>query len=154
MNDSTVQKFKEFGTRFGFRVLHNRSCYHLCAKNTDGHWTVWLKYDPTQKSISLRGHTDHLNLWLHETRPDLTPERCLQFVRELNEVFALSAHDSFSLRDLIDPEDWQEIAGISDAYADPRYAGKLAPALAATIADAEGKTVPALKGNIVPEPGL
>ena len=43
------------------------------------------------------------------------------FFAELNGLFHLYGEDRVLLKDWIDPEDWQEIANVTDAYEDPMY---------------------------------
>lgn len=92
----------------------------LCAKNTDKEWAEWIIYNKDDNSVSVIGNTDHMNFWFYDTRKDLTPEKIIDFVNELNEVFEKTEYE-IPLRTLIDPEDWQEIANIEDAYTDSRY---------------------------------
>ena len=69
--------------------------------------------------FSITGNTDQCNLWFYDTRPDLTPEKLIEFVKDLNE--ALEPDEPILLKTLIDPEDWQEIAEVRDASNDERY---------------------------------
>ena len=91
----------------------------LYAKNTDGEDCPWIKYNEHVNTFSIKGNTDHLNLWFYDTRPDLTPEKLISFIKDLN--WALEPNEPILLKDLIDPEDWQEIADVRDAYDDGRY---------------------------------
>ncbi len=76
----------------------------------------------------------------------------MQFVQELNEVFKLDADNRFLVRDLIDPEDWQEIAQVQDAYQDMRYlTGKL-PSLSAQISRHDNAGTVTAAPTIPPEP--
>jgi len=117
----TIQNFKELAERYGFKILQDGGVYSLCAKDTDNQWTRWIKFYPKEDRVSFTGNTDQLNIWLYNTRKDFTPEKCIQFVEELNEIFKLSGKDKFLVKELIDPEDWQEIADVRDAYQDKRY---------------------------------
>lgn len=90
----------------------------LCTKNTDGKDVMWLYL--YNNRIYCRGNTDHLNIWLHETRPDFTAETIMQFVKDLNQAIK-STNCKFSISHLIDPEDWQEIADVESASDDVRY---------------------------------
>ena len=116
-----VQQFKDLAKQYGFKVLQDGEAYRLCAKNTDNRWTRWISYYPEKDTVSFYGNTDYLNIWLCDTRKDLTPEKCLKFVEDLNNLFELKGEDKLLIKDLIDPEDWQEIAGVHDAYEDKRY---------------------------------
>ncbi len=125
--ENSIQKFRNLAEKYGFRIFNDGptgGTVSLCAKNTDGQWTRWIRYDPQKNEVALRGETDFLNIWLYETRPDMTPEKCVAFVDELNNLFEFYGADKILVRDLIDPEDWQEIADIRDASEDERY-GKL-----------------------------
>lgn len=90
----------------------------LLAKNTDGEDTVWIyRIDNT---VFCLGNTDNLNIWLSDTRKDLTAMRLVEFVKDLND-WSKNYGWSIPTRIIIDPEDWQEIAGVCDAYEDKRY---------------------------------
>lgn len=54
------------------------------------------------------------------TRKDLTPDKITNFIYSLNYVLS-NVDIEVELKTLIDPEDWQEIANVKDAFADPRY---------------------------------
>lgn len=117
---SKIQQFKDLAKQYGFKILKDGEAYRLCAKNTDKQWTRWISYYPEQDTVTFFGNTDYLNIWLCDTRKDFTPEMCVKFVEDLNNLFELK-EDKFLVRELIDPEDWQEIADVHDAYEDERY---------------------------------
>lgn len=48
-------------------------------------------------------------------------DKIVEFVKDLNEALGLEG-DKILVKELIDPEDWQEIADMSNAYEDLRYA--------------------------------
>lgn len=118
MNEISM-KMKKLAEEYGFSVRTSGNTTALFCKDTDGHVCRWITYDQKKACCTIAGNTDHLNLWFCETRPDLTPERIIRFVKDLNAVF--ETENAILLRNLIDPEDWQEIAGIRDAYEDDRY---------------------------------
>ena len=118
---NTVQQFKDLAKQYGFKVLKDGEAYRLFAKKTDNRWTRWISYYPEKEAVSFFGNTDYLNIWLCDTRKDFTPEICLNFVEDLNSLFELKGEDKFLVKDLIDPEDWQEIAGVPDASEDKCY---------------------------------
>lgn len=90
----------------------------LLAENTNGKDTVWIyRIDNT---ISCSGNTDSLNLWLSDTRKDLTADKLVEFIKDLNN-WSENYGWSIPTRVVIDAEDWQEIAGVRDAYEDKRY---------------------------------
>ena len=105
----------------------NAPVFIIQARNTDKHWINWFSIVPDMglkhqhNSLVIGNDTDVINVWLYETRPDLTPEDCVMFFAELNSLFHLEGEDMILLKDWIDPEDWQEIADVTDAYDDPRY---------------------------------
>ena len=64
-------------------------------------------------------NTDCLNIWLCDTRKDLTADALLHFFREI--YISLNIVDDTILKTYVDPEDWREIAHVQDAYDDIRY---------------------------------
>lgn len=90
----------------------------LQAKNTDGKWVTWICR--MGRTIFVVGNTDNLNIWLYRTRKDLSAESIIDFASQLN-AWANGYGWSISLSSIVDPEDWQEIAHVSDAGEDPRY---------------------------------
>ena len=55
----------------------------LLAKNTDGKDTVWIYR--IDNSVFCLGNTDNLNLWLSDTRKDLTVDKLVEFIKDLND---------------------------------------------------------------------
>lgn len=92
----------------------------LCAKDTDKHWQEWIKLDLQKNEIQITGNTDQCNFWFYDTRKDMTPNRIINFVASLNNLFR-KFDTSVQIKTLIDPEDWQEIANVNDAYKDNLY---------------------------------
>lgn len=113
--NSLEQLAKSYG--FGFHKTNMTET--LMSKNTDGEWIKWIKHSIANEKVEVKGNTDNLNLWLSETRPDLSPERIVAFVEDLNKCLCIEP--PIALKEIIDPEDWQSIAGIDDAYEDIRY---------------------------------
>jgi hypothetical protein len=114
-------KFKTVGEKYGFQVIEKGNEIILTAINTDGKQVNWIKYNKNTDTVSYIGNTDNCNIWFCDTRKDLTPEQIIEFVNDLNVIFELVDEEKFKVRDLIDPEDWQEIVNINDAYTDERY---------------------------------
>lgn len=109
--------------KYGFVTKGNSNNISLYARNTDGILTEWIKFEKTKKEIKsiIVGNTDNLNLWFCETRKDLTPEVLTSFVKDLNDKVFAPLDKICMLSTLIDPEDWQEIAKVTDAHLDERY---------------------------------
>lgn len=107
--------------KYGFETEDSEKSIYLLAKNTDGEKVPWMRYMPKEDMIGLFGNTDQLNLWFCETRKDLTADRLMEFVNDLNIAMGMEEWNRFTLKELIDPEDWQEIAGVHDAQRDLRY---------------------------------
>lgn len=124
LSNEIVKDFKELAKKYNFKTRNNANGISLCAKNTDRRWEDWIIYNSKDNSIVLIGNTDHCNFWFCNTRPDLTPDKLIDFITDLNIVLDKIGYD-VALKTLIDPEDWQEIAGIHDAYEDTRYTGNL-----------------------------
>ena len=51
----------------------------------------------------------------------MTPNRIIEFVADLNTMLRKFNNEYVSVKSLIDPEDWQEIAQVKNAYEDDRY---------------------------------
>lgn len=129
--DQKTRQLLDLALRYGFtcrKLSDNLST--ICAKNTDGECVSWIVYDRSEDDLSVRGNTDNMNIWLSETRPDMTMEQCCSFVKELAEfsgrplVFSwkgvdLNSEDNhrplvFSL--VIDWEDIQEMPHTDPAF--------------------------------------
>lgn len=121
MENKYVKNLINLGEKYNFKVITTGNKASLLAKNIDNKNVSWINYDIDNDKISYLGNTDNCNLWFHETRTDLTPEILVDFINDLNNVFELEDENKFTVRELIDPEDWQEIANISDASDDCRY---------------------------------
>ena len=116
-----VKRFREVCQKYGFSTITLGDKEVLVAKNTDNEDVNWIAYDTEKDTVSFSGNTDYLNLWFCETRKDLTPDKIVEFLKDLNEALDLEG-DKILVKELIDPEDWQEIADMSNAYEDLRYA--------------------------------
>ena len=123
LSNEIVKDFKELAKEYNFKTRNSTNGIALCAKNTDRRWADWIIYNSKDNSIVLIGNTDQCNFWFCDTRPDLTPERLIDFTADLNKILE-KLGDEVKLKTLVDPEDWQEIAHIHDAYDDPRYSGR------------------------------
>lgn len=119
---ATINKLVELSNKYKFKPIVKDDKVTLCAKNTDGKWTDWIRYDSNKNTVNVIGNTDQCNIWLSDTRKDLTPEAIINFVDDLN-VVLYKVDAEVALKTLVDPEDWQEIANINDAYDDSRYSG-------------------------------
>lgn len=117
--NNVLTNFLIVGQKYEFRTELTKYGACLYAKNTDGEDYPWIKYIVASDLVSIAGNTDNCNLWFYDTRPDLTPEKIIEFVKDLNN--ALEIDEPILLKTLIDPEDWQEIAEVRDAYDDERY---------------------------------
>ena len=117
--DTKLAQLKEVAKEFGFRTINRNKNIKIRAKNTDGKYVNWMDYNATTDIFRIYGNTDYLNIWLSDTRPDLTSEMLVEFVKKINSI--LDLEDKLLLKDIIDPEDWQEIANIFYAYDDERY---------------------------------
>lgn len=120
-----ANSFKEIAKEFKFKIKEVDPLIVLCAKDTDKKWQEWITYNKDDYSISITGNSDQCNFWFCDTRKDLTPEKIIEFVDSLNNT--LEKSDYIPLRVLIDPEDWQAIAKVNDAYNDIRYTEKEEP---------------------------
>lgn len=114
-----LTNFLIVGQNYDFRTELTKYGACLYAKNTDGEDYPWIRYNEKNNTFLIEGNTDNCNLWFCDTRPDLTPDKLIEFVKDLNG--ALEPDEPILLKNLIDPEDWQEIAEVRDAYEDERY---------------------------------
>ena len=122
MEDDYKEQLKNICKKYNFKYReYSENKISLCAKNTDRHWENWIELDLKNKDITLIGNTDHCNFWFCNTRKDMTPERIIEFVADLNTMLREFNDSYISVKTLIDPEDWQEIAHVQDAYEDNRY---------------------------------
>lgn len=121
---NNTKNFKELGKAFGFNMVEMDGMTILQSKDTDGEYTDWLKYNAETDTLIIVGNTDYLNIWLHETRPDLTPEKLVEFNNRLNEI--MQFNKKLELGQYVDREDWQEIADVCDAGQDERWRFKKA----------------------------
>lgn len=121
--NKVIDNLVELGNKYNFKINVNETVANLIVLNTDNKEVKWINYNIQNDTVSYHGNTDNCNLWFCETRKDFTPEKCIEFVADLNTAFNLQ-DDKFKLKDLIDPEDWQEIANVNDAYNDIRYKTK------------------------------
>lgn len=122
MENNYKEKFKNICKNYKFKYVENsENEISLCAKNTDREWVNWITLDLKQKKTILIGNTDQCNLWFYKTRKDMNPEKIIGFVAELNNILREFNDSYIMVKTIIDPEDWQEIAQIRDAYKDDRY---------------------------------
>ena len=124
LQTSTINKMKEICWKYNFKNKISQNKCSILAKNTDNKYEEWIFYDLDKEDFILIGNTDQMNLWFCETRKDLTADKLLELTKDLNEI--LNEYNlSVEVSTLIDPEDWQEIANVNDAYEDIRYNSKL-----------------------------
>jgi len=122
MENDYKEELKNICKKYNFKyVEHSENKIALCAKNTDKQWRDWIKLDLKNKEVLLVGNTDNCNFWFYDTRKDMTPNRIIEFVADLNTMLRKFDNEYVSVKSLIDPEDWQEIAQVKNAYEDDRY---------------------------------
>lgn len=120
-----MKKLQSIADTYGFRYQKEedgkgRKSEFLLARNDEYRWVPWIRSD-SNGNLVIYGTTGDINLWFYDTRPDLTPEAIVQFVRDLSEMVGKTLPVSL----FIDPEDWQEIADVNNAGMDPRYTGEI-----------------------------
>ena len=94
----------------GFETELEEGQITVLARDTDGDMTEWFYWDRKSRKFVVNGNTDNLNIWLCETT-SLTADELVKYFKTLR----------VSMREFVGPEDWQEIAGVSDASEDERY---------------------------------
>lgn len=116
------EELKNICEKYNFKYReYSENKIALCAKNTDRHWNDWIKLDLKNKDVTLTGNTDNCNFWFYNTRKDMTPNKIIEFVADLNIMLRKFNNSYITINSLIDPEDWQEIAQVQDASEDNRY---------------------------------
>lgn len=116
------EELKNICEKYNFKYReYSENKIALCAKNTDRHWNDWIKLDLKNKDVTLTGNTDNCNFWFYNTRKDMTPNKIIEFVADLNTMLLKFNNSYITINSLIDPEDWQEIAQVQDASEDNRY---------------------------------
>ena len=120
---SETRQFKKLARKYRFKYRATENQFVFVANNTDGEPTDWITLDKTNLMfhhtwhLSTAGKTDQNNLWFYQTRKDLTPKKIVSFIKSLS----LLLNYNLKVYMLIDPEDWQQIAKMNDAYDDVRY---------------------------------
>ena len=107
---------------YGFNLIIDDCAYTITlqAKNVEGVWTNWLTYELKEDRV-LRDNTAWLNIWLNQTRPDLTADMLVCLVNDLNLALLRQEDEKIKIYELINRRDWQKIAGVEDALKDSRY---------------------------------
>lgn len=107
---------------YGFNLIIDDYAYTITlqAKNVEGVWTNWLTYELKEDRV-LRDNTAWLNIWLNQTRPDLTAEVLVCLVNDLNLALLRQEDEKIKIYELINRRDWQKIAGVEDALKDARF---------------------------------
>ena len=120
---SETKPFKKLARKYGFQYREDEGQFIFIAENHDDEPVDWISL--TRSNLPFRpvwqvgyvGNTDHLGIWFCDTRKDLTPKKIVLFVKSLS----LLLNWNLKMYILIDPEDWQEIAKVNDAYEDERW---------------------------------
>ena len=107
---------------YGFNLIIDDCAYTITlqAKNVEGVWTNWLTYELKEDRV-LRDNSAWLNIWLNQTRPDLTADALVCLVNDLNLALLRQEDEKIKIYELINRRDWQKIAGVEDALKDARF---------------------------------
>lgn len=126
------EQIKEITEKYGFQteithkvITSTQGASHgehivIKAKNLEGQYVKWFAIIPKLQFV-VGSNTGHCNVWLYLTRPDLTADMLVKMFTELGDAIGLKSDERELLRSYVDPEDWQEIAGVSNAHEDARY---------------------------------
>lgn len=118
-----IKSLRKLARKYRFKYRATENQFVFVANNTDGEPIDWITLDKTNLMfhhtwhLSRAGNTDHLNLWFYQTRKDLTPKKIVSFIKSLSSIL----NYNLKVYNVIDPEDWQQIAKVNDAYYDARY---------------------------------
>lgn len=103
---------------YGFTLSEENGEYVIWGTEAfDGGAVEWIWYDPAADTVQATD-TDKNNMWLYEGRPDLSADDIVSMSAKLARI--LDWQD-MTIEDIVDPEDWQEIAQVHDAYGDPTF---------------------------------
>lgn len=116
---SIKKSLEILAVKYGFQVVETNEEIGLYCTAANQRNKKWLSYKKATDQARLAGDTVLCNLWFSKTRPDLTAERLMELVPDLNN--ALDMGDPYLLRELIGKKDWEAIAGIDNAEEDPRW---------------------------------
>lgn len=127
MEINVKEQLKNICKKYDFKYKeYSDSKISLCAESIDTYkkckeWVDWITMYLNTKTVEITGNTDNCNFWFCNTRKDMTPEKITEFVADINTMLRKFNGSYVTIKSLIDPEDWQEIAKVQDAYNDNRY---------------------------------
>ena len=102
MENNYKEQLKNICKKYNFKYReYSENKISLCAKDIEQHWKDWITLNLATK--------------------DMTPDRIIEFVADINTMLRKFNKSYMTIKSLIDPEDWQELANIEDAYKDNRY---------------------------------
>ena len=118
-----IKSLRKLARKYRFKCWYSEYRFVFIANDTSGEAVDWITLDRNDMMfhhtwhLSSAGNTDQLNLWFCQTRKDLTPKKIVSFIKSLSSIL----NYNLKVYNVIDPEDWQEIAKVNDAYDDARY---------------------------------
>ena len=141
-NNNNGTLIKELCEKYNFKskfsgINDNFYC-EVYAKNTDGYDALWFAIQlanhdsnnglPFVPIITIYGNTDQNNIWLCDTRKDLSVYDVLDFCKEISNICncKLTAEysnkkDEIYIHHLVDIEDLQELGGYKSLEDVKRY---------------------------------
>lgn len=119
---SLYDELQDWCDEYGFKLTDEDGEYIIWGIETvDEEPVEWLWYNPVTDIVQATD-TDKNNMWLYESRPDLSADDIVEMIGRLAVILDW---DDLVVEKMVDPEDWQEIAGVRDAYADERFATRV-----------------------------
>lgn len=137
-------KIKELCDKYNFKTRfsgQNDNFYcEVYAKNTDGKDVIWFDIQlsnhdsaygiPFEPIIKIYGNTDQNNIWLCDTRKDLSLENIIDFCKTISEIcncklttVPTTKDNEIYIHHLVDIEDLQEIKGFKSLENINQYLG-------------------------------
>lgn len=134
MKNNYNTQIKELCDKYNFKIketyIKDNFYYEIQAKNTDGKFVTWFDIQisnhdssldaPFEPLLTIWGNTDQNNIWLHETRKDLSLQDVLDFCIRISEIChcKLLTHytdksNEINIHRLVDIEDLQEFPEFS-----------------------------------------
>lgn len=145
-NDKSAGKItKELCDKYGFKTrfagINDNFYCEVYAKNTDGKDVIWFEIQlsnhdsaegiPFEPIITIYGNTDQKNIWLCDTRKDLSLENIIDFCKAISEICNCkltttpsTKNNEIYIHRLVDIEDLQEIKGFKSLDDISQYINK------------------------------
>lgn len=145
MNNNIGTLIKQICDKYSFKTvvsgINDNLYYEIYAKNTDDKDVLWFDIQVSNHDsaygknfeplITIYGNTDQNNIWLCDTRKDLSLEDIIYFCKSISEICNCkltiepsSNENEIYIHRLVDIEDLQEIKGYKSLQEIKKYIEK------------------------------